>query len=613
MNSINFYLLSTYLKKWSFNDNRITLNYSFCLDNEYERNHVDMRLSAPMNMVNDFLNNIFHRAKEKINEKALIDEDSSTNNLNNIFLVNEADIKRKLSIFINKILKEFNLNKRSRGRTRMISTRSLDFYYNDYEFEPLSDDIKFFVHLNRGVNKMSGDLWSNAIEDFGKALTIKPKDILANKYMAQANHKLGQHKEALIYIKIYAEAENTADSLDALASAYIHLNDFENAEVVYKEIESRFPESNTALYGRAQLAYKQDKGYKMLLDRIYKRAEDWLRDKLKTDWEYKIPGNAGNDDVMWNAATAARYLGYDRPFDLTRRAFNEELPSYFDQEKGTIRFVKEELDNWVEIMNRYKVDVEAYVTFGDRLTDQEKHKAELQKKAAKKNEHNRKIALEKAAAAELQPPAAEIIEEEEEIVTPEMLLAVAQDEPQPEVVLKKRGRKAKAENVIEIPATTRGRKKKTAENSVQPEVLAPEGEAAPLPRKRGRTKKQATPGIALPQTDTATTVRKRGRKSKKSEAEATVAPKKRGRAKKNISTEISTSEITRVTAVLKKGRPKKRTDVGTISSASNPTEQVRRKGRPKKNPVVATVPETDSSVAKRKRGRPKKSNIYKIQ
>ena len=73
-------------------------------------------------------------------------------------------------------------------------------------------------------------------------------------------------------------------------------------------------------------------------------------------------------------------MGFDRPFDLTRRAFNEEIPSYFNSEKGTIRFVKEELDLWVEIMNRYKIDNEGYSTHADRLLPAEKKKATVKNK-----------------------------------------------------------------------------------------------------------------------------------------------------------------------------------------------------------------------------------------
>ncbi len=382
MEFYNLYLLSTYLKKWSFPDNRISLNYSFSLGDIYERNHIDMRLGSPTNMVNELLNHIFHRAKEILQEKEELEE-SGEDLSSNIILVNESEVKRKVSVFLAKILKEFNLLRRTRGRQRMISTRSLDFYYNDFEYEPLDDDIKFFVHLNRGSNKMSGDLWTNAIDDLRLALDFKPDDIRANRYMATALSKLGRFGDALPHIKVYAEAENTPDSLQALARAYINLENFEKAEQVYKQIEENFPDSLLASFGKALIAYKLGKGYKTILDRIYKRDPEWLQEKLKTDWEYKLPGYGDDEDAMWNAATAARYLGLERPFDLTKRAFNDEIPSYFDSEKGTIRFVKAELDAWVELNNRYKLSDETFEVHEDRLTDAEKRKMQKKRKRKK--------------------------------------------------------------------------------------------------------------------------------------------------------------------------------------------------------------------------------------
>ena len=92
---------------------------------------------------------------------------------------------------------------------------------------------------------------------------------------------------------------------------------------------------------------------------------------------------------MWNAGAASRYLGFEKPFDLTRKAFNEELPSYFNSEKGTIRFARAELDAWVELMNRYKMDVVDYKTYEDRLSPAELAKTKLKKKrAAKKKKEN---------------------------------------------------------------------------------------------------------------------------------------------------------------------------------------------------------------------------------
>lgn len=395
------YLLSTYLKKWSYNDNRITLNYAFCMDEIYERNHEEMRLGSPVNMVNEFLNTVFHRAKEIVFENFSGDVDSeegAASNSSNIILVNESEVKRKLSQFLGKILKEFNNNRRLQGRQRMISTRSLDFYYNDFEYEPLDDRIKFYVHLNRGANKINGELWPNAVDDLELALNFRDDDIRANKLMALSLTKLGRYEQALEHIRKYTGVEKTPENLSALAAAYMHLENFDQAAEVFDELEKLYSDSLLVQFGRAQIAYKQGKGYKQILDRIYKEDPEWLREKMLAEWDFRLPGYGDDEEHMWNAATAARYLGFERPFDLTKRAFNDEIPSYFDSEKGTIRFVKAELDHWVELNNRYQLNSEKYSTYEDRLTEAEKKKA-MKKRGRKKKQETE----EKAAVTEAEP------------------------------------------------------------------------------------------------------------------------------------------------------------------------------------------------------------------
>ena len=395
MDFFNLHLLSTYLKKWSYMDNRVTFNYSLCCEAGYMRSFVEMRLSSPTNMVNEFLNHVFHTAKDKINEANQNGSNGNNqeempfnNNGTNIILVNEPEVKRKLGFFFAKILKEFNMNRRSHGRSRIISTRSLDFYYNDFEFEPLPDEIKFYVHLNRGVNKMNGDLYPNAVEDLKNALAIKPDDPLANKNMAKALMKLGKYEKAIEYLEKSARSEHSDVALHQLAIAYIKLGELDKAEAIYDEIEKEFPDSYYALFGKAMIAYKKGKGYRQKLDKIYKANPEWLQDHLKSEWNFHIPGYVDDEKNMWNAATAARYLGFDRPFDLTRKAFNDEIPSYFDSERGTIRFVKAELDAWVELNNRYKLDGQTYETHEERLTEAEKEKG-----AKKRGRKSKKVKI----------------------------------------------------------------------------------------------------------------------------------------------------------------------------------------------------------------------------
>jgi tetratricopeptide (TPR) repeat protein len=383
MDRSNLHLLSTYLKKWSYQDNRFSLSFSYFTEKGYSRDIIDMRISSPQNMVNEFLNRVMYKAKDRISNQKKESADLL------LQLVNESEVQRKLNVFVGKILKEFNTNKRSRGRIRMISNRSMDFYYNDFEYEPLDDQTKFYVHLNRGVNKMNGDLWSAAIEDLKTALTFNPDHPFANKYLAEALLKAHRIEEAIQYFEKYAENEDSLQGLNDLAHAYVKLERYSEAARVFKKMKQNAPEDLLAQIGQAQIAYLQGKDFLSLLEKIYKSEKSWLREYLKKSWEYNLPGFGEDESVMWNAATASRYLGYDRPFDLTKRAFNDDLPCYFDSEKGTIRFVKQELDNWVEMMNRFDIDGHKYQVFKDRLSKDELAIGKL-KSTVKKKKNNSK-------------------------------------------------------------------------------------------------------------------------------------------------------------------------------------------------------------------------------
>jgi tetratricopeptide (TPR) repeat protein len=359
----------------------MSLSYSYFTEKGYGRDIVDMRISAPHNMVNEVLNRMVNKAKDKFNEDEIV-----------IKIINESEVQRKLNMFLGKVLKEFNNNKRSRGRVRMISSRSMDFYYNDFEYEPLDDNVKFYVHLNRGINKMNGDLWAAAIDDLKQAIAFDENNALANKYLAEALVKSHRIEEALPYYEKFAEYENTISGLNDLAHAYIQLERYAEAAKILKKMKKIDPDDMLVKIGESQIAYLQQKDYLSLLDKIYEEDEAWLRGYLKKSWQYKLPGMGKDESKMWNAATSSRYLGYDRPFDLTKRAFNDELPCYFDSEKGTIRFVKTELDNWVEFQNRYRIDGETYQSHPERITEDELKVGELSKKKKRTTKKSKETA-----------------------------------------------------------------------------------------------------------------------------------------------------------------------------------------------------------------------------
>lgn len=359
------YLLSCYLKKWSYVENKMTVNYSICWDGHYQRRHKEFRLGNAVALAGELLGQVMKDARYILSR-------NEPDVYWHINIFNYNDVKPKTISFFSKIVKEFKNNKRSNGKSRMIMARSLDFFYNDVDYNQLPDDIKFYVHLNRGMNKVNGELWSNAIMDFNIAKRMNPDHVLLNKYMGLAYSKLGEFEKALEPMELYAQSHPGVPSLTALAQAYIHLGEFEKADQIFQEIADNYDEKELALFGRAHLAYKQGKDYLPFLEELFEHDPEWLQEKLKNDWEYKLLPASNRTVTEWNASTAARYMGFDRPFDLTRKAFSHEIPCYFDHDKGTVRFVKEELDCWITLRNRFNLDGLTYEVYEDKLLPEER-------------------------------------------------------------------------------------------------------------------------------------------------------------------------------------------------------------------------------------------------
>jgi len=98
MNTGNFHLLSTYLKKWSYQENRISVSYSYFTELGYGRQAIDMRINSPQNMVNELLNRAIYKVKESYQNSDQVKGDFT------IKLVNETEAQRKLNLFLTKIL-----------------------------------------------------------------------------------------------------------------------------------------------------------------------------------------------------------------------------------------------------------------------------------------------------------------------------------------------------------------------------------------------------------------------------------------------------------------------------------------------------------------------------
>lgn len=207
MGLLNLYLLSCYLKKWTYRENKVTINVSFVIDDHYLRTEVKMRVGSPLTMVNEIMSSVFQYAKECLLEN---NNELESQQIGAIQLIHDSENKQKLSVFLGKLLKDYHLNKKSNGHSRMISNRSLDFYYHDFEFEPLEDNVKFYIYLNRGVNKIQGELWESAYDELNLAMKKNPEHVLIQKYMTLILSKMNRLKEARSFAEKYAEIKKNA-------------------------------------------------------------------------------------------------------------------------------------------------------------------------------------------------------------------------------------------------------------------------------------------------------------------------------------------------------------------------------------------------------------------
>lgn len=365
MIKVNINILSVYLKKWSFDEGRFTLNYAFSANDSYNRCCRVFRISKTERLIDELI--------QQVKDDSVLALAKKVKGPFELEILQTDQMHLLLKTYFENIIKEFRDKKNASGKSRMKLSRSMDLYYKASEYATLSNQVKFYVHLNRGMNKINGELWGQAVTDLLHAHKFNPKDAKLNKYLAMAYNELGKFSRAILPMQIYATAENTSESLNALAAAYINMDNYEKAEKVYEDIAQKFDEAQLTNYGRAVIAYKQGKKYISFLDKIKKADALWLTKKLKNDWDYSLCNLETHTD--WNTAAAARYLGFNRPFDLTCKAINHEVPCYYDQDKGTVRFIREELDCWVQLHNRYNLDGRKHDVFVDRLLPEEKKRS----------------------------------------------------------------------------------------------------------------------------------------------------------------------------------------------------------------------------------------------
>jgi hypothetical protein len=132
----------------------------------------------------------------------------------------------------------------------------------------------------------------------------------------------------------------------------------------------------------AQIKFALKKAdYLKLLDKLNQQDSEWLKRWLVDEFNFRIyiP-----EKTFITPAQAAKFLGFKKVFELTERAFKNEIPSHFNPAKARMSFYKEELENWAEVMNRFNcLDKEIKLYPEHLVSDKKKTKSSYESISSK--------------------------------------------------------------------------------------------------------------------------------------------------------------------------------------------------------------------------------------
>jgi tetratricopeptide (TPR) repeat protein len=238
----------------------------------------------------------------------------------------------------------------------------------------------------------------------------------------------------------FAEVENSQRAWLELAKSYRKGKLFDKSEAIYQQVLAEDPTNKEARIGIAQIRYAlQNEAYQQILDELHKEDPEWLCEWLKEEFNFRI---YTNNKTMLSPIQAAKFLGYDRIFDLTQRAFKNELPSHFNPGRARLTFYKEELANWANTLNRYNCSGEEIKLYPDRINEADVEVEEEENTTAKKPAKAANTKVEDILRM-IRERKAQRLKEQAMAAEAEAVAAANDDEPDAPAAKPKRGRTGK--------------------------------------------------------------------------------------------------------------------------------------------------------------------------
>ncbi|RMH82954.1 MAG: hypothetical protein D6681_17085 [Calditrichaeota bacterium] len=360
---IEISLIALEVKKWDLETQKITFLSYYVLKDTEKSTTFDVSILQPPEMVEEFLGKMRYECAKMLNEDIGEEEEIE------VEFDNETFLRQKLYNYFKRITSELNNPRRKKGQSRMIFTTHMDVYNENQDISFLPRKLQFYVVLNWARKYYEKEDYKRAVEPLRKLIQVDPNYGLGYKWLARSLKKIRKYDEAMRYYERYAEVDGSLDSLLDLAKSYRKGKLFEKSEEVYQRILKEYPNDKEARIGMAQIRYAlKNEEYLKILDELYEEDPEWLREWLRDEFNFRI---YVPEKTPLSPIQAAKFLGYDKIFDLTQRAFRNEIPSHFNPGKARLTFYKEELENWANAMNRYKCYPEEVKLYPERLNLEE--------------------------------------------------------------------------------------------------------------------------------------------------------------------------------------------------------------------------------------------------
>ena len=346
MDNFEIYLLAIEVRKWDFDSKKINLTAFTVVDNKEFRLLFTVSIGSPADMVEELLGKIKKINKDKMNKY----HNSSTYEID---FINEHFLRQKTNSYFKKILGELLGQKKNKNKTKSkkgITTLRMDVFSEGQDVSFLAQDIRFYIYVNWARKYYEREQYPQVLDPLRKALEMHPDFAIGYKWMARAFKKLRRYEESQIFYERHASVAGTTDAALELAHSYRKGNFFEKADELYTKVLKEHPDSFDAKIGNAQINYCLQKPYVKILDELYNEKPEQVKTWLRDEWNYRF---ISEKKTHMNPMITAKYLGIKSVFDLSHKAFKDEIPAHFNASKARLAFYKEELDNWVELLNKY--------------------------------------------------------------------------------------------------------------------------------------------------------------------------------------------------------------------------------------------------------------------